>query len=167
MEKFITLQIEGVDRLQALIHLLRANSFEEPECDGHPGLPYDNLDLAYQDIKRSLETNNLTIINETGKVISTDSAQMQNDEVKSIDLPLPENYVEAVRAVIRELKMSLYLYPDKIKSAHEGYAIIKEEVDELWEEVKSVGYNEENPKMLEEAKQVGAMGTRFLAEINQ
>lgn len=45
-------------------------------------------------------------------------------------------------------------------SAHEGFAILKEEVDELWTEVKH-GTKE---RQKEEAIQVAAMALRFLIE---
>lgn len=43
-------------------------------------------------------------------------------------------------------------------SMHEGYAVIKEEVDEMWSEIKK-----NNPiEAIFEAVQVAAMGLRFL-----
>lgn len=48
-------------------------------------------------------------------------------------------------------------------SAHEGYAVIKEELDELWDEIKN---NPKNWKRIqEEAVQVAAMGMRFLMDL--
>lgn len=44
-------------------------------------------------------------------------------------------------------------------SAHEGYAVLKEEVDELWDEIKG-GQNIN--RMREEAIQVAAMAIRFI-----
>lgn len=50
----------------------------------------------------------------------------------------------------------------KFNSAHEGYAVLLEEVDELWDEVKK------NPRnataMRTEAIQVAAMAMRFLID---
>jgi len=50
-------------------------------------------------------------------------------------------------------------------SAHEGYAVILEELDELWEAVK---LNQNDPRRIEkmriEAIQVGAMALRFLVD---
>lgn len=46
------------------------------------------------------------------------------------------------------------------RSAHEGYAIIKEELDELWECVKSADKNWD--AMYTEATQVSAMALRFM-----
>lgn len=48
-------------------------------------------------------------------------------------------------------------------SMHEGIAIIKEEFDELWDEVK-----EKNPDLdavRKEARQLGAMALAFLTEL--
>ena len=47
-------------------------------------------------------------------------------------------------------------------SAHEGYAILKEEVDELWDDVKN---NASKYKMCDEAVQVAAMAIRFIYDI--
>ena len=46
---------------------------------------------------------------------------------------------------------------------HEGYAVILEELDELWEEVRSKGRT--NARMYAEAKQVAAMAIRFMLDV--
>lgn len=51
-------------------------------------------------------------------------------------------------------------------SAHEGWAVIKEEMDELWTEVKDnkrPDY-ERKPAMRKEAQQVAAMALAFMVE---
>lgn len=45
-------------------------------------------------------------------------------------------------------------------SAHEGFAVLHEEVDELWDEVKA----NQPGRQREEAIQVGAMAVRFLMD---
>lgn len=52
-------------------------------------------------------------------------------------------------------------YPP-FNSAHEGFAVLQEEVDELWDEVKKSPKKREPEKMREEAIQTGAMALRFL-----
>ena len=47
-------------------------------------------------------------------------------------------------------------------SPHEGYAVIKEELDELWDEVKTNGSKK---RMKEEAIQVAAMAIRFCVDL--
>ncbi len=49
-------------------------------------------------------------------------------------------------------------------SAHEGFAILKEEVDELWDEVKG-RHPERDARMRAEAIQVGAMAVRFVEDV--
>jgi len=66
-------------------------------------------------------------------------------------------------AEIREEALAACLRYPPFRSAHEGFAVLKEEVDELWEEVKA---KEQNiGRMREEAKQVGAMALRFMLEV--
>ena len=49
----------------------------------------------------------------------------------------------------------------KFNSAHEGYAVLLEELDELWEEVK----RNDRGKQYEEGIQVAAMALRFLYDL--
>ena len=59
-------------------------------------------------------------------------------------------------------------YPENIfllMGNHEGYAIIKEELDELWEEIKSKNRTPTN--LYIEAMQVAAMGVRFMKLVQQ
>ena len=52
-------------------------------------------------------------------------------------------------------------------SAHEGYAVLLEEVEELWNAVKLnwAKHPERNEEMTEEAIQVAAMAIRFLHDV--
>lgn len=70
------------------------------------------------------------------------------------------NIEEATDLVIEELARATYNFGE-FKSTHEGYAIILEELDELWDEIK----NNSHKELLEtEAKQVAAMALRFLID---
>lgn len=62
--------------------------------------------------------------------------------------------------VMHELLSALAKFPP-FNGAHEGYAVILEELDELWNEVKA------NNKELavKEAIQVAAMGMRFIIDV--
>jgi NTP pyrophosphatase (non-canonical NTP hydrolase) len=62
--------------------------------------------------------------------------------------------------VYREFNKAQNKFPP-FNSSHEGYAVLKEEVDELWQEVKH-GTKE---AAREEAIQVAAMALRFLNDI--
>ena len=71
--------------------------------------------------------------------------------------------IAAHNEVILELHKAIQKFPPMI-SPHEGYAIILEELDELWEQVKQ---KQPQPKALmrQEAKQVAAMALRFMADL--
>lgn len=71
-----------------------------------------------------------------------------------VDLVLSRVRDEILRAVAKHPPMH---------SAHEGYAVIQEEVDELWIEVKrDEGYS---PEAMKEAIQIAAMGIRYVADL--
>lgn len=54
---------------------------------------------------------------------------------------------------------------NKFNSSHEGYAVLLEEVDELWEEVKKKSSLRDIDHMREEANQIGAMAMRFIYDL--
>lgn len=54
-------------------------------------------------------------------------------------------------------------HPVGFRSAHEGWAILQEEMDELWHEVKK--QDVDIYAMAKEAAHVGAMAKRFLADV--
>lgn len=82
------------------------------------------------------------------------------------DLKMLLNYIKqipdspfgkAIADIIQE-----YQFAEKkfglFHSAHEGYAVLKEEVDELWDSVKT----NDTENALKEAVQVGAMALKFI-----
>ena len=76
---------------------------------------------------------------------------MTGHEEKQLDTILKMVGEETIRATKRFAKFN---------SPHEGYAVILEEVDELWHEVKHGNSFEQE----EEAVQVGAMAMRFVMD---
>lgn len=50
-------------------------------------------------------------------------------------------------------------------SAHEGFAVLKEEVDELWDHVKVNQKKRDLEEMRKEAIQVAAMAIRFIHDV--
>jgi glutamyl-tRNA reductase len=70
----------------------------------------------------------------------------------------------ALRCVEEELDKATDTWPN-MASAHEGYAIIKEELDELWEEIKLNPSKRNVDRLRSEATQVAAMAIRFLKDL--
>jgi len=79
-------------------------------------------------------------------------AQLNDTELLALSSVLTE-YINATRNF------------GSFNSAHEGYAVLMEEVDELWDEVKVNQTKRDTSKMKKEAIQVTAMGMRFLVDI--
>jgi hypothetical protein len=52
-----------------------------------------------------------------------------------------------------------------IKSLHEGYAILLEEIDEFWEHVRQKRNNRDHNKILHELTQIGAMAQAIAEDI--
>jgi NTP pyrophosphatase (non-canonical NTP hydrolase) len=64
-------------------------------------------------------------------------------------------------AVVSEFNRASSIYP-RFNSVHEGYAVLLEEVEELWDEIKKSPKKRDLNKIREEAVQVAAMALRFL-----
>jgi hypothetical protein len=83
------------------------------------------------------------------------SAQVNEGSVEIIDSAIWSEFRKASQKFSR------------FHNAHEGYAVLKEEVDELWDAVK---LNQSNPggagMMQKEAIQVAAMAIRFLHDVS-
>jgi hypothetical protein len=72
----------------------------------------------------------------------------------------------AIQTVVDEYCRAIQKF-GPFNSAHEGYAIIKEELDELWDEVKKKQGERELDSLKNESMQVAAMGLRFLIDVAQ
>lgn len=69
---------------------------------------------------------------------------------------------EAICSIIGEYERAVSLFPP-FRSEHEGYAIIYEEMDELWEEIKKKRKTKHQIK--KQAIQVATMAVRFLIDL--
>lgn len=76
-------------------------------------------------------------------------------------MPATEQENKVFDEIYRELQHALIKYKS-FNSPHEGYAVILEELDELWELVKKNGRRGE---MQTEAKHVAAMAMRFITDL--
>lgn len=71
---------------------------------------------------------------------------------------------EAKEDAFVEARSSRDFWP-AMNSAHEGFAVLKEEVDELWDHVKTKQGKRDLKAMRKEAIQVAAMALCFAAEV--
>lgn len=75
---------------------------------------------------------------------------------------LPRCAFEAVNEVAAELSRAMGKF-GAMRGPHEGYAVILEELDELWDEIKR---RDLDPvAMRKEAVQLAAMALRFVADV--
>lgn len=66
----------------------------------------------------------------------------------------------AMKMIVDELNSAVVKFKP-FSSPHEGYAVILEELDELWDDIKK---NKSPEELRCEAKQVAAMAMRFLVD---
>ncbi len=84
---------------------------------------------------------------------------------------LPDNYIhkdrltKALQEIEAEVKRAKQLFPPDFHNQHEAYAVILEEVDELWDEIKKNQKNYDLPAQRKEAVQAAAMLTRLIVEL--
>lgn len=81
---------------------------------------------------------------------------MRDDVSQQVGLALDE--------VLDELDDAILAY-DPMTSAHEGYAVILEELDELWQLVKEKQSRHDKANMRHEACQIAAMAVRFMLDV--
>lgn len=74
-----------------------------------------------------------------------------------------KKYRLATDEVMWELEIATRRY-GKFASPHEGYGLLLEEVDELWDEVKKKPAKRSKSLMRNEACQVAAMAIRFMTD---
>ena len=73
-------------------------------------------------------------------------------------------YHDALTDVLEEVIRARQVFPP-FNSAHEGYAVLLEEVEELWEEVRAKRETRSTKALRDEARQVAAMAICFMAEV--
>jgi len=67
--------------------------------------------------------------------------------------------------IFNEVKRAKKLFPNNFVNQHEAYAVILEEVDELWDEIKKNQRNYDLDAQRKEATQAAAMLCRLLVEL--
>jgi len=90
---------------------------------------------------------------------------MNNGIIKELESNFSREYLVKMDIMLEEMKieyLSARTTNGEFNSLHEGYAVIKEEFDELWDEIKMKKPNHIN--LRKEAVQVGAMILALLVE---
>lgn len=73
-----------------------------------------------------------------------------------------EKFLNRVRC---EIQLARTCHPIDIHSAHEGYAVIAEEMDEFWDQVRLPNDRRVKDAMLTELVQVAAMAMRTAVDL--
>ena len=74
-------------------------------------------------------------------------------------------FLKAAEEARLEVEEAYMAWPTPMHSAHEGYGVLLEEVEELWAHVKTKQKNRDLAAMRKEAIQVAAMALRFAVEV--
>ncbi len=98
----------------------------------------------------------------------------ENETINGIDaqgnkIAEQYNYDErltlAITEITAEVRRAKTLFPVNFHNQHEAYAVILEEVDELWDEIKKNQKRYDLPAQRTEAKQAAAMLVRLMVEL--
>lgn len=71
----------------------------------------------------------------------------------------------AITEIEAEVERAKLLFPTHFHNQHEAYAVILEEIDELWEEIKKNHKNYDLKAQRKEATQAAAMLARLMVEL--
>ncbi len=72
---------------------------------------------------------------------------------------------DILELIANEVARAKTMYPENFVNQHEGYAVMLEEVDELWDEIKKKQKDYDLLKQKKEAIQVAAMAVRICVEL--
>lgn len=86
-----------------------------------------------------------------------------NDVIKSLPIEYESKMFIGLNDIIDEIRRAKSMHPGTWHSNHEGYAVVLEEIDELWDEVKKK--HADKSRLREEAIQGAAMLMRFAVEL--
>ena len=82
-----------------------------------------------------------------------------------MDNQYQKKLIGASEEVIEEVIRAKGMFPKDFVNQHEAYAVILEEIDELWDEIKKNQRNYDLEAQRKEAKQAAAMLLRFMVEL--
>jgi len=73
--------------------------------------------------------------------------------------------IKELNFIEKELRIAKARFPNKINSLHEGYAILLEEVEELWDEIKKKESTRDAKKITLELLQVATVAIRVYQDL--
>jgi hypothetical protein len=76
-----------------------------------------------------------------------------------------EKTKDILHLIENEVARAKTMFPENFVNQHEGYAVMLEEVDEFWDEVKKNQKNYDLLKQKKEAIQIAAMAVRICVEL--
>lgn len=147
-----------------MLHQREQDAIEHHPCNGGQA---KRIIQACVHSRTSSQPRNFTIVGRTsdGNDVDLPIVGDGTRDGKNLFLvSMPEGLTMAAIEMVGEVARAKSMWPP-FNSAHEGYAVLAEEVDELWDEVKINQKKRDLDKMRKEAKQVGAMALRFMTEV--
>ena len=103
-----------------------------------------------------------TSIHESDRVrLNTIALELYTKEHEGVRTNRVDKTLSAIKA---EMMSASEKYP-RFHSVHEGYAVLLEEVEELWDEIKKKRSKRDTEAMRAEAIQVAAMSVRFIYDL--
>ena len=84
--------------------------------------------------------------------------------LQRISIIVPANDALAFIEVASAIVAARIMHED-MHSAHEGYAVMLEELNELWDEIKKKESERNEENLILEASHVAAMAIRFLSDV--
>ena len=72
-----------------------------------------------------------------------------------------------INLIKNEYQTAIKCNGNKFNSLHEGYAVLLEEVEELWDEIKKKDRFRDYPNMIIESAQIASMAIKMIHTINE
>lgn len=85
--------------------------------------------------------------------------------MKRLDEKTEKAIDNAMSKIEVELRSALEKFPKPFNSEHEGFAVLNEEVDELWDEIKDNKSEGSRARQHGEAIQIGAMAAKYIMQL--
>lgn len=125
---------------------------------------YDESTISKEEITKLLIDESTEQSSNTDQSSSTEQSSEYDSSVKD-DRSSVKDLMDPIKPVMVDVMLEFNTAVNKFPrfaSAHEGYAVLLEEVDELWDAVKA---NAPRERLRAEAVQVAAMAIRFIHDV--